>query len=151
LVIELKDPFLDYNKIIAKQIQRLGRQSLSNFLSKILENNDFSWEGHLYRGKVADLLRNIGEEAIEEVKVSLLSEKNSQRLRQLIEIAGLLKREDLLTLLKNSTDSQDYDVREATVFALGNIAGAAAKQILSEMAKDKDLRISRLAKREIGV
>jgi len=151
LALELKDPFLDYNKVINNEIVRFGRGCLKRFLFKVLESRDFSGEGYMYHRKIAVLLKEMGKDAESEIKAYLSSENSPQKLRQLIEIIGFMQGEDCVEALKTFANYKDYEVREAVIFALGNIGSALAKQILNDMAKDRDLRIARLAKREIKV
>lgn len=130
LALELKDPFLDYNQMITKNIVRFGRNCLKKFLEKVSEGRDFSWDGSLYRKKIATLLKNMGNEAKEEIRGYLASEKNPQRLKQIIEIAGFLGEEDLVESLKPFAKDKDYEIKAAAVLALNNIGSPLAKRIL---------------------
>jgi diguanylate cyclase (GGDEF)-like protein len=148
MAIELKDPFLDYNNMITGQIIKLGRDCLRQFLSAVLENRDFSWEGELYRSKVAKILKTIGQDAIDEVKNYLSLEDKPEKVRGLIEIAGLLKSDDLVPVIGNFINRREYEIKEEVIFALANIATPQAKEMISNLTSDRDTRVAALAKRQ---
>jgi hypothetical protein len=148
LAEELKDPFLEYNKLIESQIAKLGRDCLRRVLAHVLKTKDLSWDGYLYRQKIAAILKNIGKPAEEEMIYLLSSEKAVDRLRQIIEIAGFMQEEGLLLTIKSFTEAKDYEIKEAAVLALAKSPSPLAKQAIAALANDKDLRIARLAKKE---
>ena len=93
---ELKDPLIDYNKMITYHIVKFGRQGLRKLLREVLESKDFSWEGFFYRKKVASLLKNMKDVAREELKEYLTLEKDFQKLKQIREIISFMGERDLL-------------------------------------------------------
>ncbi len=93
---QLKDPLIDYNKMITYHIVKFGREGLRKLLREVLESKDFSWEGFFYRKKVASLLKNMKGIAREELKEYLTSEKDPEKLKQIREIISFMGEKDLL-------------------------------------------------------
>lgn len=150
LALELNDPFLDYTNMIEAELFCLGKGCLKRLLKKVLEGNDFSCEGYLYRKKVAGLLKKMGSEGLDEIARALGQETDPLKLRQLIEISGFISEKRLLDALRPLAGHKEYGIREALILALAHSpAEPLTKELLFKLSQDETPAIRALAKEKL--
>lgn len=115
---------------------------------KIIEWGD-SFRGYIMRKGIADLLRSLGEPALE-VLGQRLSQMKEDISPFLIELIGHLKKEEWTDLLLGWLQHKDPMVRRAAIMALADIGTERAVEAISRVAEDeRNKRIRLLAIEQI--
>jgi hypothetical protein len=149
LIQQLEDPSLDYNIIIEELILKFGTSSLEVLVKMIARAQDSSFESYLYRRKISNILLKMGKPAIDKIKESIVIEKDPVKLRLLVEVAGYEKEAELADALGALISHNDPEVRREVVRSLSNIKDARCIKLLSEMSKDTEPSVARLAKTKL--
>ncbi|MBU4304428.1 MAG: diguanylate cyclase [Candidatus Omnitrophica bacterium] len=151
LINELADPSLEYIVIIEDMLARFGRPALRALIvSSMEEEKIFSpFEGYIYQRKIVNIFKKTGEPAVEEIIGYLNKEYDVRKLAVLIRFLGELKSDKIAEALKPFLIHKDYNVKEELVAALGKIGGVKSKNMLIQIKRDKDRRISVLAATEL--
>ncbi len=151
LIFELADPSLEHTETIENILLKFSPAVIKKVISIVISKTEFTFEGYLYRKKVSQILKKIGEEAIEELRDFLLKEKEPPKLIRLIEIVSFLQEESLVEALSNFAEHPDQEVKKAVISALANVGGEKTKDVLYKMSKSPDPWISSLAAEKMKI
>lgn len=151
LINELKDPYLEYNKMIEDMIIQFGEPALKVLMASSLEeiHMAYSFEGYLYHRKINNVIKRMGEAAINELVGYLSKEQETKKVIVLLTLAAEMRSDKIVDAIRPLCHHADFNVRKEVVLVLSNIATAKSKLLLRQMKGDKDRRISRLVSEKL--
>jgi diguanylate cyclase (GGDEF)-like protein len=135
-----------HNKIMEDIIVKFGSSSAKKLIWILIQEPDYSIEGYIFRKKITNILKQLGEPIVEQFKYFILSEHDPIKLRLIVEIIAEVGYAGLVESLKPLIKHKDTKVRREVVNALGSIGGKQADELLSEMGLDSDFAIAQSAK-----